>query len=376
VAAGVFIRALTPVPLQWHRSCANGSSVRMEGADAARFTIVRRSVGPRQDPQTHGYAYLTSRGIPLPKGWRHIRVEGEWWMEADGINGYPEVIVSLHSRYPSLPHGKRLGNVRVCNYLEAAYDTWKGILRFRECGRNGVVESAVRRRIPVQPIPFRMDLIRDAPGGTVRWEFSEKENGRWTVLHRQRSSSFFPEGFSGEIFWKTGAWSSLDRPVESRIHFRRLNYRLTMERKGPTTEKIWHRPPKIFPEKKSDTAVSQELPGGKNCLELIPKMAGLQSVGNYREGLEAIVADLKHRSWTEDGAHVAVYASGKTVRQIVSFYRHHSPPPGWRKSLDMLSERKGGIVVWERNGYSLQVLITRENGRNIVVMGCGRKIRP
>ncbi len=374
VLLGGLLRALTPMPLYWQQVSANGSSVHLKGSNNAVFRIVRDNNGPRTDPDTHGYAYLLSQGIPLTEGWKRIVLQGEWWQEAARESNFEEMVMALYASYPSLLHGKKRDDITLHNYLEVSYDTWNRFMRFREKGKEGMTKSSsVRRMVPLRPVPFKL-AIDKTKNGSVQWRFFEKENGQWKLLHKEKISNLFRGSSAKKVYWKIGAWSTWTKPVVSRVHFRNLTYRVLYESAGQQSGN--KRSGHILKEGHKQTANDQNdmmNTIGTDCLGHVPAMSTFWPARSYSEGLQEIIANMQYRNWGKDGR-VTAWFTDTPIARIVSFYRRN-PPEGWKKSIDLLSDEKGGIIVWEHGKYSMQVLIGWEGGHKLVVAGCGRKLR-
>jgi len=73
------------------------------------------------------------------------------------------------------------------------------------------------------------------------------------------------------------------------------------------------------------------------------------------------------------GGEVSVYSTNKNLSEIVQFYQTHPPVGGWKRTLNLISPEKGGIMIWEKGDNSAQVLITEKEGKRIIIIGCSSK---
>jgi ligand-binding sensor domain-containing protein len=91
-----------------------------------------------------------------------------------------------------------------------------------------------------------------------------------------------------------------------------------------------------------------------------------------RTELQEFVLSMETMSQTS-GGEVSVYSTNKNLSEIVQFYQTHPPVGGWKRTLNLISPEKGGIMIWEKGDNSAQVLITEKEGKRIIIIGCSSK---
>ena len=230
-----------PPPLGWTQMSSRGSTAEEgRGGASARFVVRRVSHAPKTDVTSHGYAYLLSAPILLPREWSRIVLSGRWWYLPKGSNNYPEITMMVAGKYPATVHGLRNGGRELSDYLMVSYDTWHKQLKFADRGEGGrAVASRMSRRAPRQPVPFRIVISRDPGSKRVSWDFYEARGGNWRHLRHQANSQLFSGTGMDRVYWKIGAWSTWDKPVATEVRFDRLASRVYVgeqEQSGETVE--------------------------------------------------------------------------------------------------------------------------------------------
>lgn len=344
--------ALTPPPLKWSQIQANGSRVTIIGSRDISFTILRKDKGPKRDIETHGYAYVLSRGIPLPKDWQTIVFEGTWWQEPARKKNYEEMTIFLFARYPALLHGKSLDGVRLKNFINISYDTWNKQLRFEDVGSMEGQKKTIRvnRNIPTKPRPFRLVVERNTESGLISWEFYEKEHGKWKLIYRCDHSNLFEEINSKKIYIKLGGWTTWEYPVSTRLRFNRLSYA------------IYNQP--FLTEKESENEEISE------CLWEVPLPPGARKVKGTNISLKKTNGFMG-----EINGSVVLYSIGQPIERIIRFYKNISIK-GWERALDLTAVENGGLMIWEKDDQSIQIVIGKgKSGETEIIIGCGEKLR-
>ena len=351
--------ALTPPPMNWHQMSGGGSKVVNARADRVEMSLVRKTPGDKRDVENQGYAYVLSQGIPLPDDWRRITVEGEWWRAPGRSRNFQEMVMYLFGRYPCLMHGKSLDGRELTHYLGVAYDTWNKVLRFEDRGgEKAAVIRRIHRMIPLQPAGFQWLVIRDPDSGMITWEFYERRQGEWQLLHRRKNTRFLDTN-RGKLYWKLGGWVTWEKPVSSSIRFQHLSYRVITAGESAKSS---------GPE---GTHSGDVLAGHGGCFENLPLPRGATAVRDLPllkvKGLDRLKTLAR-----QFGGEVRAYRSDDKVAKVAEYYKHHGVK-GWRRVLN-LAAGEGGTFVYEKGELSQQILVLPESGKTLILVGCGPKL--
>ena len=73
------------------------------------------------------------------------------------------------------------------------------------------------------------------------------------------------------------------------------------------------------------------------------------------------------------GGEVAVYTCSAALGDVVSFYEQAMAAAGWEKELALAPEN-GFVVIWSKEALSAQLVVAVEQGRTVIVVGCGKKL--
>ncbi len=207
------------------RYSANGSTIEALTSDEVVFKIVRNS--PNLTIGDNGYAYLLLGPISFDASWSRIIIEGTWWRE-EGPENYQEMNLFVFAKRPSVIHGR--GNT---NYLSTYYSTWPhDVIHFVDVGTTPEEKTTQMKGwdIPKTPAKFKLIIDGAIPRGEASWCFWEKkQNGKWEKLYDQIEpvySHVFDNTPHDKIYIKIGGWTSFERPIESRLHFK--NFKVTI----------------------------------------------------------------------------------------------------------------------------------------------------
>jgi len=110
----------------------------------------------------------------------------------------------------------------------------------------------------------------------------------------------------------------------------------------------------------------------QSCLSEIPVFPGATAEPQMRADLEEFIRSMETMSQTR-GGEVNVYSTGKKLGEIVQFYQTHPPAGDWKRTLNLVSPEKGGIMIWEKGENSAQVLIADKDGKSYILIGCSSK---
>lgn len=359
--------ALTPLPpLVWHDCQANGSHLVPINPHSVDVIVRRNNGGLRSDPMNHGYAYRLSSPIPLPPDWRRAVFTGRWWREASSQGDYPEMVLTLFSRYPVLVHGKSYDGRRLGNYLEVAYDSWNRLIRFSDQGVAGTAKlRRFSRKMPRRPTPFRLTLRREAGTGLVLWSFAEKREGRWQQIIEGVPTCLFEGTDTRWLYWKIGGWSSGTRPVDTPLHFDRLTYRIENSVQRTST------PETSGGGEATQARVDDE--AVRTCLEHLPRLPLMHPV--HHAGNDVKTQRLRLKKALRPGA-MELYYAEFTPEEVADFYRH-ALPESWHREVSLFSPGEGGILTWRRGDLSLQIYVwpASTRGYTYILLGCGRRIK-
>jgi hypothetical protein len=109
------------------------------------------------------------------------------------------------------------------------------------------------------------------------------------------------------------------------------------------------------------------------CLSSLSLYPGAQEAPQTNQELDVLVRQMQALS-SSSGGLVAAYVTPDPPGQVVRFYQGHPPAGDWIPSLDLTTPEEGGIVVWERNGYSAQVFIATVERDTVILLGCGGQL--
>jgi sugar lactone lactonase YvrE len=110
----------------------------------------------------------------------------------------------------------------------------------------------------------------------------------------------------------------------------------------------------------------------ESCMGDIPVYPGSTEEPQMRTELEELVRSMEFMSHTS-GGEIGVCITNHKIGEVVQFYQNHPPQGGWKRTLNLTSPEKGGIIVWEKGDYSAQVLIAEKEQKTVILLGCAPK---
>lgn len=106
-----------------------------------------------------------------------------------------------------------------------------------------------------------------------------------------------------------------------------------------------------------------------SCLNNIINYPGAREESQIQAGLENFVTQMESMTQATAGEVIA-YTTEDDPFTVVEFYRQNQSQDGWKETLYLASQH-GGIIVWEKESTSIQVFITYDEGKTVVLLGCG-----
>jgi len=107
------------------------------------------------------------------------------------------------------------------------------------------------------------------------------------------------------------------------------------------------------------------------CLAAIPVYPGATLSTVLQGQASSLVQSLSEVSLA--GGEVAVYTCSAALGDVVSFYEQAMAAAGWEKELALAPEN-GFVVIWSKEALSAQLVVAVEQGRTVIVVGCGKKL--
>ncbi len=392
----VFKRHFQP---KWTSICANGSVVKYRyGSEKVQFAIRRLDRGPKSDIDTHGYAYLLSNAITIPKKWKKITFEGRWWQKVFRKSNYEEMLIYVTSRYPIPLHGKKNGNMEARNYIEVGYDTWHKTIRFSRKGKNGTASIAsMRRSAPLAPVPFRLVIKRlEMNGDYIEWEFLEKRYGKWQSIYREIQKGLFEDTEMDRIYIKIGGWTTWEYPITSFVEFDSLSCEITgdedrgyngsdclpleppYKRSGRTRyrdgmsnlhmhKRYAGKTKKTIDERASRNDSLQN--GNGYIFEYCPKI--FEKVP-WITKIETKVSHIGNKNTPKASVFTAYSKLGVKVCSVK--FRDLMLKNGWKRTVAYGSVAKGFVEIFEKGKNSIQIVISPFGSGSQLSIACGEKI--
>lgn len=121
-----------------------------------------------------------------------------------------------------------------------------------------------------------------------------------------------------------------------------------------------------------EIGLSNHLQDASHCLENIPVYPGAMKQPKIEKEWQELIQSMEMMSGIS-GAEVSAYSTEAMPGEVVHFYLSHAPEGGWERTLNLTSTEEGGIIIWKKDDKSAQVLIVREEGKTIILLGCSSK---
>ena len=106
------------------------------------------------------------------------------------------------------------------------------------------------------------------------------------------------------------------------------------------------------------------------CLEGVPVYPDAVTAERDPAELVSFIEQMAMNSGVADGD-LAIYTADAACSEVFGYYREYAPVGDWHKALDVYSSFAGGLIVWEQDGMSVQMLAAPEEDRVLILLRCG-----